>query len=96
MRGLYTKQKRPIACSVAASYASAGASPTVGSPSVHRALLGLRRLYAGGAKTLELQRPCCGSVFFRRKAAEDEMNGLGHIARTTVVTNAAADHDSKS
>ena len=38
--------------------------PDVGSPSVHRALLGLRRLYAGGAKTLELQRPCCGSVFF--------------------------------
>ena len=27
------------------------ASPTVGLPSAHRALLGLRRLYAGGAKT---------------------------------------------
>jgi hypothetical protein len=39
------------------------ASPTLGLPSVHRALLGLRRLHAGGAKTLELQRPCCGAVF---------------------------------
>ena len=30
---------------------------------------------------LQLQRPCCGSVLFRRKAAE-ENNGLGQIART--------------
>jgi len=60
-------------------------------PSGH--LLGLRRLHAGGASSwppsascrrgqgLQLQRPCCGSVFFRRKAAE-ENNGLGQIART--------------
>jgi hypothetical protein len=33
-------------CFVAASYASAGTSPTVGLPSAHRALLGLRRLHA--------------------------------------------------
>jgi hypothetical protein len=32
----------------------------------------------------QLQRPCCGSVFFRRKAAE-ENNGLGNIARTYIL-----------
>ena len=66
------------ACFVAASYASAGTSPTVGLPSAHRDLLGLRRLHAGGAKTCELQGRCCGSLFFRRKAAE-EKNGPGRI-----------------
>jgi hypothetical protein len=32
---------------------------------------------------LQLQRPCCGSVFFRCRRAAEEMNGLGQIARTT-------------
>ena len=31
---------------------------------------------------LQLQRPCCGSVFFRCRRAAEEMNGLGQIART--------------
>jgi hypothetical protein len=34
------------------------ASPTVGLPSGHRALLGLRRLYAGGAKTDSYRGEC--------------------------------------
>ena len=52
------------------------ASPTVGLHSCHRALLGLRRLHAGGAKTLELQGPLRVFFFLRRKAAE-EQKGLG-------------------
>jgi hypothetical protein len=35
---------------------------------------------------LQLQRPCCGSVFFRCRRAAEEMNGLGQIARTTKIT----------
>jgi hypothetical protein len=35
---------------------------------------------------LQLQRPCCGSVFFRCRRAAEEMNGLGQIARTTGIT----------
>jgi len=64
------------ACSVAASYASAGTSPTVGLPSAHRALLGLRRLHAVGAKTCSYRGHVAGLFFFRRKAAE-EKKGLG-------------------
>jgi hypothetical protein len=32
---------------------------------------------------LQLQRPCCGSVFFLRRKAVEEKNGLGQIARTS-------------
>jgi hypothetical protein len=35
---------------------------------------------------LQLQRPCCGSVFFRCRRAAEEMNGLGQIARTPTIT----------
>ena len=35
---------------------------------------------------LQLQRPCCGSVFFRCRRAAEEMNGLGQIARTAMLT----------
>ena len=35
------------------------------------------RLYAVGAKTLELQGPCCESVFFFRRKAAEEKKGLG-------------------
>ena len=35
------------------------------------------RLYAVGAKTLELQGPCCGAVFFLRRKAAEEKKGLG-------------------
>ena len=45
---------------------------------------------------LQLQRPCCGSVFFRCRRAAEEMNGLGQIARTPVVTDVAGDHASNS
>jgi hypothetical protein len=51
------------ACFVAASYASAGTSPTVGLPSAHRALLGLRRLHAGGAKTCSYRGHVAGLFF---------------------------------
>ena len=34
---------------------------------------------------LQLQRPCCGSVFFRCRRAAEEMNGLGQIARTYIL-----------
>ena len=51
------------ACFVASSYASAGTSPTVGLPSAHRALLGLRRLHAGGAKTCSYRGHVAGLFF---------------------------------
>jgi hypothetical protein len=34
--------------------------------------------------------------FFLRRKAVEEMNGLGQIARTPVVTDVAGDHDSKN
>ena len=46
----------------------------------HRALLGLRRLYAGGAKTCSYRGRIAGLFFFRRKAAEEKKR-LGRIAR---------------
>ena len=48
------------------------------------------RLYAVGAKTLELQGPCCGAVFFLRRKAAEEKNGLGQIARTIRIARVAA------
>jgi hypothetical protein len=63
-------------CSVATSYASAGTSPTVGSPSVHRALLGLRRLYAGGAKTGSYRGHVAG-LFFSAARRRKRTTGWG-------------------
>ena len=37
----------------------------------------------------QLQGPCCGSVFFLRRRAAEEKNGLGQIARTTAITPTA-------
>jgi hypothetical protein len=62
------------------------ASPTVGLPGGHRALLGLRRLHAGGAKTGSYKGHVAGLFFFLRRTAAEEKNGLGQIARTTTIT----------
>ncbi len=70
-------------CFVAASYASAGTSPTVGLLIGHQALLGLRRLYAGGAKTCSYTGRIAGLFLLPPEAAE-EKKGLGQIARKIV------------
>jgi len=51
------------------------------SKTLDRVLLGLRRLYAGGAKTCSYR-----FVFFFRRTAADDKNGPGRIARTAMVT----------
>jgi hypothetical protein len=65
---------------VAVSSASAGTSPTGGSTNKNNALLGLRRLYAGGAKTLELHPSACPYIILPpagRKNGDRARSGLG-------------------
>jgi hypothetical protein len=52
------------------------ASPTVGLPSSHRVLLGLRRLYAGGAKT-DSYRCRVACLFFSAARRQKRKKGLG-------------------
>jgi hypothetical protein len=52
------------------------ASPTVGLPSAHRVLLGLRRLYAGGAKT-DSYRCRVAGLFFSAARRQKRRKGWG-------------------
>jgi hypothetical protein len=69
------------------------ASPTVSSHSGDRALLGLRRLYAGGAKTCSYKGRVAGLFFSSAARRQTRRKGLGRIARTNKVTRRRRSED---